>query len=63
MKRFFTILFYLIFVDDGPTAMISNYFDYSISTPTGVSVCNQPTEVGGGTYYAFHSRETAAYTC
>ena len=77
MKNVFTIIFcllcsvllfsnpvsgYEIQIEDELIAMKTNYFDYSISTPNGVAIRNQPDDVGGGTNFVFHAKETGAST-
>ena len=53
---------YKVTIEYSPTSMISNYYDFNISTPNGVAIRNQSTEVGGGTYFVFHAREWSTST-
>ncbi|MCF7793345.1 MAG: T9SS type A sorting domain-containing protein [Candidatus Cloacimonetes bacterium] len=45
-----------------PVAIMSNYYDLTF-TSAGDAVSTQPDDVGGGTYYVFQAKETAASTC
>ncbi len=53
---------YEIVIENGSSLMMSNYFEYNISTLTGNAVCQQPSNAGGGTYFVFHSQEAPTST-
>ncbi|MDO9577720.1 MAG: T9SS type A sorting domain-containing protein [Candidatus Cloacimonadales bacterium] len=53
---------YKILIEYDPITVISNYFDFNISTPNGIAVRKQPDSVGGGTYFVFDAKESSAST-